>query len=326
MTQRKSSTAFRKQGRIQKYSLPLVLGGVTVLALEAGRRMFRLAQLFCPTHDPVVSWNPADYGLPGDRTEEVWIESPDGQMLHGWYSRATNPIASGVYCHGNTGNLTTFAHAMPRLLESGINILLFDYRGFGKSSGRPSLHGVIADAVAAARFHDAIRPRGLPSILYGYSIGGAIAAQALRHHPFDGVILQSTFTSLPDITRAIFPRLPLHLFAGRLFDTKAIVQALTVPLLVIHGADDEVCPPWMAKALVDACGSPEKRVHIVDGGLHKDLWERDPESMVRLIHEFAQSLRPVAPISGAPSRTQLLDDAFRFARRRFRKTLTPKPV
>ncbi len=288
--------------------------------------MFRLAQLFCPTRDPVVSWKPEDYGLPADRTEEVWIESPDGQILHGWYSRAKDPIASGVYCHGNTGNLTTFAHAMPRLLESGINILLFDYRGFGKSSGRPSLHGVIADTVAAARFHDAIRPRELPSILYGYSIGGAIAAQALRHHPFDGLILQSTFTSLPEITRALFPRLPLHLFAGRLFDTRAIVRELTIPLLVIHGADDQVCPPGMAHPLFDSCGSPEKRIHLVDGGLHKDLWDRDPESLVRLVHGFAQSLRPLAPPPDASPRTQILDNAFRFARRKLRQHLAPKPV
>lgn len=318
----------RRGRRGQKLSLPLVLGGVTILALETGRRVFRLAQLFCPTHDPILTWNPEDYGLPRDRTEEVWIESADGQMLHGWYSRAKNPIASGVYCHGNTGNLTTFASAMPRLVESGINILLFDYRGFGKSTGLPSVHGVISDVIAAARFHDAIRPKHLPSILYGYSIGGAIAAQALRHHAFDGVILQSTFTSLPDITRAVFPRLPLHLFAGRLFDTKAIVQALTIPLLVIHGAADEVCPSWMANALHNACGSREKRVHFVEGGLHKDLWERDPVALAQLVHDFAMSLRAGAQSLSEtrPLHAQLLDSAFRFARRRLRQAWAPKAV
>ena len=318
----------RRGRKLQNISMPLLLGSVTILALETGRRIFRLAQLFCPTREPLLTWNPADYGLPADRTEEVWIESADGQMLHGWYSRARNAIASGVYCHGNTGNLTTFAGAMPALLESGINILLFDYRGFGKSSGRPSLHGVISDTVAAARFHDRVRPKELPSILYGYSIGGAIAAQALRHHPFDGLILQSTFTSLPEITRAVFPRLPLHLFAGRLFDTKAVVRDLAIPLLVIHGGADEVCPVWMARALHEACGWSEKQVHIVDGGLHKDIWDRDPETLVRLVRRFAESLRPRAEIAGdmrvvsAP----LLDSALRFARRQLRQRLAPRAV
>lgn len=296
-----------------------------MLALEAGRRLFRLSQLFSPSREPVISWRPQDYGLPPDRSEEVWMESADGQMLHGWYCRAVEPIASGVYCHGNTGNLTNTAHVMPPLIESGISILLFDYRGFGKSSGWPSLHGVISDTVAAARFHDAMRPKNLPSILYGYSLGGAVAAQALRHHPFDGLILQSTFTNLPDITRAAFPRLPLHLFTGRLFDTAAIVRNLQIPLLVIHGEADEVCPPWMARALHDACCSAEKSIHMVEGGLHKDLWERESDLLVRSICRFAGALKPLPQTIAdkRPAPAHLLDMAFRFARRQCRQRIAP---
>src|SRR5581483_8595847 len=115
------SPAVLRARSLQKLSVPLVVGGVVILVLDAGRRLFRRAQLFCPSRDPILTWNPEDYGLPRERSEEVWIESPDGQMLHGWYCRAENPIASGLYCHGNTGNMTTTAHAMPRLLESGIN-------------------------------------------------------------------------------------------------------------------------------------------------------------------------------------------------------------
>ncbi|HKB81271.1 MAG TPA: alpha/beta fold hydrolase [Thermoanaerobaculia bacterium] len=309
----------RKARRIQKLSVPLAVGGAALLAFDAGRRLFRLARLFCPSREPVISWNPEDYGLPKDRSEEVWIESADGQLLHGWYCTAEHPIASGLYCHGNTGNLTTTAHVMPPLLASGINILLFDYRGFGRSSGRPSIHGVISDTIAAARFHDRVRPKGLPSILYGYSLGGAVAAQALRHHPFDGLILQSTFTNLPEITRAAFPRLPLHRFTGRLFDTAAIVQALEIPLLVIHGAEDEVCPVWMGEALHRVCGSADKRMAIVQGGLHKDLWERDAESLVRAIHRFAADLPCTARPPAMDPDSAMLDDLLRFARRRLRR-------
>src|SRR5207248_6017405 len=166
---------------------------------------FRLTQLFCPTRDPLSSWDPQDYGIPRERAEEVWIDTDDGERLYGWYLHAKNPIASTLYCHGNTGNLSNPAYLMPNLLESGFNVLLFDYRGYGRSSGRATVSGVIADTLAAARYHDEIRPKRLPSILFGFSLGGAIAGQVVRQYPFDGLILQSTFSTLPAVTRVAFP-------------------------------------------------------------------------------------------------------------------------
>ncbi|MGZ7033521.1 MAG: alpha/beta hydrolase, partial [Thermoanaerobaculia bacterium] len=180
---RRKKTATRDTGSAAR---PLIIGGVTVLALEVARRLFRHTQLFCPDRVPLRSWNPDDYGIPSGCVTEEWFETPDGEMLYGWYCRAENPIASGVFCHGNTGNLTTSADVIPHLLNAGFNVLMFDYRGFGRSSGRPSFAGVVADGVTASRFHDQIRPKELPTLLYGFSLGGAIAAQVSRHHPFDG--------------------------------------------------------------------------------------------------------------------------------------------
>lgn len=307
--------------------MPLLVGGVAVLVLDVARRLFRLTQLFAPTREPLSSWNPEDYGISRAQTEEVWMESDDGEMLYGWYLRAKRPIASAVYCHGNKGNLTTPAHLMPHLLDSGVNVLLFDYRGYGRSTGRPTVHGVIADTVAAARFHEKIRPKNLPSILYGFSIGGAIAAQVIRYHSFDGLILQSTFTSLPDIARVAFPRLPMHLFSGRLFDTLSVVRNLRIPLLIIHGDKDEVCPRWMADALYQACGS-DKQIQRVEGGLHKDLWERDPDSLVWAINRFATELPRSAHVITDPPRLheQIIDSAFRFLRRHTRRRSELKAV
>jgi alpha-beta hydrolase superfamily lysophospholipase len=300
--------------------LPLLLGGATVLFLDVARRLFRLTKLFVPSRAPLTTWNPEDYGMARAETEEVWIESDDGEMLYGWYCRAKNPIASALYCHGNTGNLTNPAHLMPHLLDSGINVLLFDYRGYGRSTGRPTVHGVIADTVAAARFHEKIRPQNLPSILYGFSIGGAIAAQVIRYHSFDGLILQSTFTSLPDIARVAFPRLPMHLFSGRLFDTASVVRNLRIPLLIIHGQEDEVCPCWMADALYDACQG-DKQICRIEGGLHKNLWERDPDTLTRAIHDFAAGLSKSPHVITDPPRLRerVVDAAFRFLRRHVRR-------
>lgn len=268
---------------------PLMIGGAALVAADLGRRFYRHTQLFLPSREPVRSWDPADYGVPPGACEEQWIETPDGETLHAWYCRAPKPLASALFCHGNTGNLTISAGAIPHFLAAGLSILFFDYRGFGRSSGRASYRGVIADGITAARHHERIRPKALPSILYGYSLGGAVAAQVIQRHPFDALILQSTFTSLPEVTRALYPRAPLHLLAGNLFDTLSVIRRLEVPLLLLHGTEDEVCPCSMAHELFEACPSL-KRIHRVEGGLHKDLFERDPDSIVWAISQFIADL------------------------------------
>jgi fermentation-respiration switch protein FrsA (DUF1100 family) len=268
----------------------LLMAAAALAAFDIGRRLYRQSQLFAPEREPVKSWDPADYGIPAGAAEEHWIPTPDGETLHAWYCRAPDPKASGLFCHGNRANLTLSANIIPHLLEAGLSILFFDYRGFGRSSGRPTVRGVLADAVTAARFHDTLRPPHLPSILYGFSLGGAVAAQVIRRHPFDALILQSTFTSLTALTRVLYPRAPMHLLAGRLFDTLGVIRKLDVPLLVLHGTEDEVAPCAMAHALHDACPAP-KRIHCVEGGMHNDLYERAPETVVRALSEFIADLR-----------------------------------
>ncbi|HYO79139.1 MAG TPA: alpha/beta hydrolase [Thermoanaerobaculia bacterium] len=263
----------------------LVLGGAAILAAELALRTFRHAKMFEPSPDPVKSWDPADYGIPASAVEEHWIETPDGETLHAWYCRAEKPVASGLFCHGNKGNLTVSADIIPHLLASSLNILFFDYRGYGKSSGSATYRGVISDGITAARFHDSLRPKHLPSILYGFSLGGAVAAQVIRRHAFDALILQSTFTSLPSLTRVLHPRVPLHLFARKLFDTLRVIRRLDVPLLVLHGTDDEVIPCWMAHEIFDACKAP-KRMHSIEGGLHKDLYLREPDTLIWALTQF----------------------------------------
>lgn len=311
----------KKAAVAEAASTYLLIGGAALAGIDIARRIYRHTQMFCPERAPARSWDPADYGIPRERVTDEWFETPDGELLYGWYLRAENPIASAVFCHGNTGNLTTIAEVMPFLMQAGFNVLLFDYRGYGRSSGIASFGGVVADGITASRFHDRIRPPELPSVLFGFSLGGAIAAQVIQHHPFDALMLQSTFTSLPDITRAVFPRLPLHLLAGNLLNTLGVISRLRVPLLVIHGTADEVCPAWMAEKLFDACSTP-KQILKVEGGLHKDLFIRDPQSIVTTIHEFVAKLpheRPAIIDEEQSSVDELIDSAFRYIRRYLRR-------
>lgn len=275
----------KRKPSLAESAAPWLLGGAALAALDFGRRLYRESQIFCPDSAPVISWDPEDYGIPSGAVEELWIDTPDGQRLHAWYCRAQQPRASALFCHGNTGNLTVSAHSIPHLLRAGLSVLFFDYRGFGKSGGRATVRGVLADAVTAARRHDELRPAELPSVLYGFSLGGAVAGQVLRRHPFDALILQSTFTSLTSLTRVLYPRVPMHLIAGDLFDTIGCVRTMDVPLLVLHGSADEVIPASMAREIHDACPS-RKSLHIVEGGLHKDLFLIDPDSLVRAISQF----------------------------------------
>ncbi|MFL6244717.1 MAG: alpha/beta hydrolase, partial [Thermoanaerobaculia bacterium] len=267
----------------------LAIGGAFLFAAVLGRRAYRRTQIFKPSRIPEKGWDPVAYGIPAGACEEHWIETPDGEQLYAWYCRAEKPVASALFCHGNRGNLTVSAPIIPHLLQANLNVLFFDYRGYGKSSGTPSVDGVLADAVTAARFHDSIRPKELPSILYGFSLGGAVAGQVIRRHRFDGLILQSTFTSLTAMARLLHPQLPLHLIAGDLFDTRESVRRLKIPLLVLHGSADEAIPCSMAHELFDACITP-KRIHVVEGGLHGDLYERDADTLVWAISQFLADL------------------------------------
>jgi fermentation-respiration switch protein FrsA (DUF1100 family) len=266
-------------------ALPLVVGGTLLLAAGLGRRLYRRTQIFNPSPEPERGWDPIAYGIPAEAWEEHWIETPDGEQLYAWYCRAKNPVASALFCHGNRGNLTVSADVVPHLLRANLNVLIFDYRGYGKSTGTPSYAGVLDDGVTAARFHDSIRPIALPSILYGFSLGGAVAGQIVRRHPFDGLILQSTFTNLTAMARLLHPRVPLHWLAGNLFDTLESVRKLKIPMLVIHGSADEAIPSSMAHELFAAC-TTAKRIHIVESGLHGDLFMRDPDTLVGAISHF----------------------------------------
>jgi alpha-beta hydrolase superfamily lysophospholipase len=318
-------TALRKLQRAA--AKPMLMTGLAVLAAGLARRAIRHAQLFAPRRTPETSWDPDAYGIPKAQVEEHWLETDDGELLHAWYCRAERPGASAVFCHGNSGNLTTSAAMIPNLLEAGLSVLTFDYRGFGRSTGSPSLGGVVADGLTAARYHDTLRPVGLPSILYGFSLGGAVAAQVVEHHEFDGLILQSTFTNLRELARSTFPNVPMHLVAGDLFDTLAVVKKLQVPLLVLHGSADETCPSWMGDALYEAAAVP-KWIHTVDGGMHKDLFIRERMAMIEALHDFIESVAhvPHAAHSRLYSSPQLLDSALRYVRRHLRARTPPQTL
>jgi hypothetical protein len=275
-------------------SLTLVLaGGLIAAGAEGARLLFRNLNLFHPSRKPASSWNPSDYGIDPSLVTLIEFESADGHVLHGWYCRSAEPVASLLFCHGNKGNLTDSAPAIPALLGAGLNVFSFDYRGYGRSSGIPTIGGLLEDAIAAAEQHEKLRPRDVPSILYGYSLGGAVALQLSHRWHFDGLVLQSTFTNLRDMARHRYPAMPIHHVAGAALDSVEAIRRTELPTVVVHGTDDRTVPTWMGRKLFEESRHGRELV-LVDGGAHTNLFAVDSARVVDSIRRLALRIRAEA--------------------------------
>ena len=184
--------------------------------------------------------------------------------LHGWWVPATAPtIGQVLLFHGNAGNIGDRVPHVELLSAAGFDVLAFDYRGYGRSAGRPSEQGTYEDARAA---RDALPPGR--TIYLGESLGGAIALELAVHHPPAGLILQSTFTGIRDMARKHYPLIPRALVPDA-YPSLRLIPRLRSPLLVLHGSNDDIVPLMDGEALYDAAPGP-KHIEILEGG-HNDL-------------------------------------------------------
>jgi uncharacterized protein len=201
---------------------------------------------------------------------ERWLTAADGTRLHAWQTLQTNPAASLVWSHGNAGNIGGRADVLSALAARGFDVLAYDYRGYGKSDGRPSEAGLHLDAEAA---FDAEIARGVPAsriVCFGESLGGAVSIHLATRRPCAAIVVVSTFTSLRDVAR--FHYGPLGRFAGGSFDSLSIAPSLTVPFFAAHGDQDEVVPYALGERLFAAVRSP-KRFLRVSGAYHNDVFD-----------------------------------------------------
>jgi hypothetical protein len=222
--------------------------------------------VFYPRRYPEGNWQPL--GLP---VEDAWFKSSDDTKLHGWYLSHPQPRGVVLYCHGNGGNVTFCGEAM-RLLHDwvGVAVLAFDYRGYGRSEGTPSETGVLADA-RAARAWLAIRA-GVDEkdiLLLGRSLGGGVAVDLAANDGARGLVLESTFTSLPDVASDHYPYLPAQALMYIRFDSLSKIGRYHGPLLQSHGDADKVVAYSLGKKLHEAA-NPPKQFITIPGGDHND--------------------------------------------------------
>jgi len=200
-------------------------------------RWFEHSQVYHP--DRIVTATGAELGRP---FEDVWFKTKDQVELNGWFfpgntntSRASIAV---LLCHGNAGNIGYRLNMCQALLETGVSVFVFDYRGYGRSRGRPTEEGTYFDAQAAYQWLE--RKSFTPSniIAYGESLGGGVAGELAMRETLGAVILQSTFCSIPDIGAELFPWLPVRLMSSIRYETCKKLPRLRIPVLIMHSRAD----------------------------------------------------------------------------------------
>jgi fermentation-respiration switch protein FrsA (DUF1100 family) len=269
--------------------------------------MFEDHFIYYPSKYPEGRWSLAQPASAGNKTlihiEDRFLTTPDGIRIHGWMCSHGNDVKpasassrlpgkpSGLdlpvllFLHGNAGNVTDRYESIKELIKIPACVFIIDYRGYGKSEGSPSETGLYGDAQAAWNFLTV----GLGTspgqvILYGESLGGAVAIElAARENP-GGLIVQSSFTSMPDMVSRIAPGFPRFLLHTRMNSLDRIKNT-RCPKLFVHGTNDELVPLEMGRHLYAASAEP-REFYAVQGGGHNDVFDTGGHSYLEKLREF----------------------------------------
>lgn len=251
---------------VRMVTLPLIILAGAFVVILAYVFFFQNRFIYYPTHEFDVL--PEQAGL---ACEDVWIDVAPGEHIYGWYLAGQSEKRTVLFLHGNGGNI---GHRIPHLqfLQSlGSPVLIIDYRGYGRSKGKPSEANLYSDAEAAYRWLSKEKElRADQIVLFGESIGGAVAIELALKLPCSGVILESSFTSLRDMARRVFAFLPTGLLLRSHFDSLDKIGRLSCPVLVTHSPQDDIVPFEMGEKLYAAANPPKRFVRLIGGHNDRD--------------------------------------------------------
>jgi fermentation-respiration switch protein FrsA (DUF1100 family) len=219
--------------------------------------------------------------------EDVWIDTSDGVRLNGWWISQPQARFTTLHLHGNGGNITHRAEIALALARSGSSVLLLDYRGYGRSEGRPTEAGLYRDAEAA---YEHLRARGVAPenlIIHGESLGSAVAVDLATRKTCAGLVLEAPFSSARAVAGRVLPLLGPALIWS--FNAKGKIGQLRVPLLVIHGDRDEVIDYSLGRELFEAAPEP-KQFWTVEGAGHNDILPVGGDAYRERLAAFYRSL------------------------------------
>lgn len=234
------------------------------------------------------AWDDQDWKLrSGIPLEDVWFSSADGTKLFGWYveTAADRPVI--LWCHGNAGNVINRLDNLVRLFKSSFSVFLFDYRGYGRSQGRPSEEGLYLDAIGAYDYLTRtrmIRPERL--IVFGRSLGAAVAGDLAGQKPAAGLVLESSFPSIEAVAKFHYGGLPLHWLLGAEFRLIDRLPTLSLPKLIIHGDQDDIIPLVLGRQVFDG-SLPPKSFYVIAGAGHNNTYVVGGSAYFNRFAEFA---------------------------------------
>ena len=256
-------------------------------ALFLGLRWYEQKSVYYPERD--IHQTPRDAGLP---FEEVKLSTADGETIHGWWvpsGKRDAPVL--LFFHGNGGNVSHRLEKLAVFRGVGANTLIIDYRGYGRSSGTPSERGIYRDALAAYGWltqAQGVDPKRI--VVYGESLGSAVAVHLASEAPTGGVIVESGFTSVTDIAQKMFPFLPVRWILKHKFNSIDKVHRINAPLLILHSRQDELFEMSHPERLLGAAQSPKRLVEM-EGG-HNDAFLVSADTYRAAIAQFLVELHP----------------------------------
>jgi fermentation-respiration switch protein FrsA (DUF1100 family) len=216
--------------------------------------------IFFPTRELIGS--PRDAGLD---YSDVYLTTEDGVRLHGWWVPAQPERAVLVFFHGNGGNISDRVESIRQFHDLDLSVFIVDYRGYGRSEGTPSEAGTYLDAEAAwAYVRSELGVAADRIVLFGRSLGAAVAIELATRHTPKAIIVESAFSSIPAMAAATMP-LPVGPFLRTRYDNLAKIGLMPCPVLVVHSRDDEIIPFRQGEALFDAAPEPKAFVELRHG-------------------------------------------------------------
>lgn len=269
----------------------MVAIGLSVLKIAAAAYAGIFVLVFCrqskylyyPDRD--VSATPADEEM---AYEDVSLRTQDGETINAWYvpastNRETAPVL--LDCHGNAGDIGDRVWSIQTFHKLGLNVMIFDYRGYGKSTGKPTEKGTYLDAMATWDY--LTTQKGFATnrvIVFGRSLGGSVASWLTEQVNPGALVIESAFTSAPDMAHRVFPYLPSRLLCRFKYDTLAHVRKIHCPVLIAHSRDDETVPFEHGRRLFEAANEPKLFVEM-RGDHNAGGLDADPEYQ-RILAEF----------------------------------------
>lgn len=232
-----------------------------------------------------LTLTPTDIGLD---YQDVSIETTDGVTLHGWFVAGRSSLVL-LFFHGNAGNISHRLDSIRQFQDLGLSVFIIDYRGYGRSEGRTSEKGIYRDADAAWRY--LTEDRGIVAtdiVIFGRSLGASVASRLAGQHQPLALIVESSFTSVPDIAQDLYPWLPVRWLTRLGHATRDYVRDVRCPVLVIHSRDDEIIPFGHGEAIFESANEP--RTLLAIRGTHNDGFLRDERAYIVGLQTFLTGL------------------------------------